>query len=68
MAEKDCTEIGLAEKPKPAAGKEIAKICIYKLRWKIDEHTNLRNRAFDFKEVYRAGYGGIVSISNSGGI
>lgn len=67
MAEKDCTEIGLAEKPKPAAGKEIAKICIYKLRWKIDEHTNLRSRAFDFKEVYRAGEG-IVSISNSGGI
>ena len=68
MAKKDCTEIGLAEKPKPAAGKKIAKICIYKLQRKIDEHTNLRNRAFDSKGVYRAGYGGIVLISDSGGI
>ena len=56
MAKKDCTEIGLAEKPKPAAGKEI------------DERINLRNIAFDSKEVYGTGYGGIVPISDSGGI
>ena len=60
MAEKDCTEVGLAEKSKPIAGKKIAEKCIYKLQRKIDEHTNLGNRAFDFKEIYRTGYGSIV--------